>query len=336
MGYIFSVGSGVADSVFGKCEAPIRAILDSRGEAFEKKSMLGEFFRMERSENGLDAFTSMTAMNGFEPTGENGAYPADSMEEGYKKIFTYETWKDSFSISAEAIADGKVMDLRSKPTGFIKGWHRTREIFGASIYGGWINGQSSITYGGKKFDITGADGLPLFHKAHKPKVKGAAQSNLFSDAFSVEALDRAEAAMQQIKGDNGEILTVSPTTIAIPNLPDLKRKVFAAIGADKDPNSAGNGFNFQFGRWKVKIWSVLNDFVGKGVEPWILMDDDYNEECDCAKWIDREQLSVRSRLNDDNDANVWQGRGRFGAGFVDWRFACCGGMAGGVELSSVI
>lgn len=336
MGYIFSVGSGVADSVFGKCEAPIRAILDSRGEAFEKKSMLGEFFSMERSENGLDAFTSMTAMNGFEPTGENGAYPADSMEEGYRKILTYETWKDSFAISAEAIADGKVMDLKSKPIGFIKGWHRTREVFGASIYGGAINGQSSIAYGGKKFDISCADGLPLFHKAHKPKVKGAAQSNLFSDAFSVEALDRAEAAMQQFKGDNGEILTVSPTSIVIPNLPDLKRKVFAAIGADKDPNSAGNGFNFQFGRWKVKIWSYLNQFVGKGVEPWMLMDDDYNEECDCAKWIDREPLSVRSRLNDDNDANVWQGRGRFGAGFVDWRFICCGGMAGGVELSSVI
>ena len=336
MGYIFSVGSGVADSVFGICEAPIRSVLDSRGEAYEKKSMLGDFFAMEKSENAMDAFTGMTGMNGFEPTGENGAYPTDSMEEGYKKIFVYETWKDSFAISAEAVADGKIMDLKSKPTGFIKGWYRTRENFGAAIYGGAINGKGQITFGAKKFDITGADGLPLFHKAHKPKVSGSAQANLFSDAFSVEALDRAEAAMQQFKGDNGELLTIAPTTIAIPNIPSLKRKVFAAIGADKDPNSAGNGFNFQFGRWNVKIWSYLNQFVAPGVEPWMLLDEDYNAECDGAKWIDREELSIKSIINNDNDANVWQGRGRFGAGFVDWRFACCGGMAGGVELASVI
>jgi len=336
MGYIFSVGSGVADSIFGICEAPIRSILDSRGEAYEKKSMLGEFFSMETSDNAMDAFTGMTGMNGFLPVGENGEYPADYMEEGYQKIFVYETFKDSFAISAEAMADGKALDLKQKPTGFIKGWHRTRETFGAALYGGAINGQSSITFGGKKFGILGADGLPLFHKAHKPKVKGATQANLFSDAFSVEALDRAEAAMQQFKGDNGELLDIAPTTIAIPNIPSLKRKVFAAIGADKDPITANNGFNFQFGRWKVKIWGYLNQFVAKGVEPWMLLDDDYIESADGPKWIDREQLSIHSRINEDNDANVWQGRGRFGAGFVDWRFACCGGMAGGAELASVI
>jgi len=78
------------------------------------------------------------------------------------------------------------------------------------------------------------------------------------------------------------------------------------------------------------------EMAAKGVEPWMLLDDDYIESADGPKWIDREQLSIHSRINEDNDANVWQGRGRFGAGFVDWRFACCGGMAGGAELASVI
>ncbi len=336
MGNIFSFESHVADPVFGVCEAPIRSVLESRGEALEKKSMLGEFFSMETTENAMDAYISMTGMNGFEPVGENGAYPADFMEEGYRKIFVYETWKDSFAISKEAVDDGKIMDLKQKPTGFIKGWYRARENFGAAIYGGAINGQGAITFGRKKFDVLGADGLPLFHKAHKPKAKGATQANLFSDAFSVEALDMAEAAMQQFKGDNGELLDVAPTTIAIPNIPALKRKVFAAIGADKDPLTANNGFNFQFGRWRVKIWGYLNQFIAKGVEPWMLLDDDYIEAADGPKWIDREKLSIRSNLNDDNDANVWRGRCRFGAGFVDWRFACCGGIAAGAALADVI
>jgi hypothetical protein len=43
-------------------------------------------------------------------------------------------------------------------------------------------------------------------------------------------------------------LGLVPDTIIIPNDAMLKKEVFAAIGADKDPNTANNGFNFQFGR----------------------------------------------------------------------------------------
>ena len=335
MNIIFSEGSGLNDSVFGKCQAPIRMFLEQRGEAFEKKSMLPEFFCMGKSENYSDMLTGMTAMNGFDPVGENGEYPADSMQEGYRKLLVYTTWKDSFAISQEMVEDGKLMDMKKKPAAFINAYYRTRETFGAALFGGAMARKKSVTFRGETFDITCADGMPLFDTAHKPKVKGAVQSNLFSNGFSVDALDRAEAAMHQFRGDNNEVLDVTPVTIAIANSPELKRKVFAAIGADQDPDTANNGFNFQFGRWNVKVWNYLNQFLTGSNEPWMLMDDEYNQEMGGAVWNDRLALSVKSIINPTNDANVWQGRARFNATFNDFRFACLGGVEGGTDLTKM-
>ena len=103
----FSEGSGLNDSVYGKCQAPIRMFLEQRGEQFEQQSVLKNLFLMGTSENYGDLLTTMTAMSGFEPVGENGAYPADGMQEGYSKLIVYDTWKDSFAISAEMIEDAK-------------------------------------------------------------------------------------------------------------------------------------------------------------------------------------------------------------------------------------
>ena len=334
MGIIFSEGSGLNDSVFGKCQAPIRMFLVKRNEGFEKQSMLPEFFGMETTDNYADMLTGMTAMDGFDPVGENGEYPSDSMQEGYKKLLEQETWKDSFSISQEMVEDGRLLDMKKKPAAFIAAYHRTRENFGAAIFGGAMSGKTKIVFRNRTFDLTGADGVALFHTAHKPKVSGKTQSNMFSNPFSVDALDRAEAAMHQFRGDNNEILGVSPCTIAIANSPELKRAVFAAIGADLDPDTANNGFNFQHGRWTVKIWNYLNQYLAEGAQPWMLLDDDYNKEYGGAVWYDRLPLTVRSEIA-DNDANVWKGRARFNAGFNDFRFACLGGMAGGTDLTTL-
>ncbi len=332
MPIIFSEGSGLNDSIYGACQAPIRQFIEKRGEAHETGSVLKHIFTMGTSENFGDMLSSMTAMDGFQPTGENGAYPTDGMQVGYEKFLKYKTWKDSFSISQEMIEDAKLMDLKKKPAAFMTGYERTREMFGAALYVGAINGKTTIKFRGDTFDATSADGMPMFSTKHKPKVKGDVQSNLFADEFSVEALDYAESAMQNFRGDNDEILQVAPDIIMIPNEPDLKRKVFAAVGADKDPNTANNGFNYQFGRWTIIVWSYLNQFLAKGARPWILMDSKYNEQYGGAVWNDRVKLAVKSYIDNGTDANVWNGRSRFNAAFNDFRFASCGGIEGGTQL----
>ena len=333
MKIIFSEGSGLNDSIYGKCQAPIRMFLEQRGEQFERQSVLKDLFLMGKSENYGDLMTSMTAMSGFEPVGENGAYPLDGMQEGHQKLLVYDTWKDSFAISAEMMEDSKVMDMKKQPAAFITSYNRTREMFGAALYGGAISGKATATFKGRNFDINSADGVTLFNTKHPGKVSKKEQSNKFSDAFSVDALGKMEAAMHLFRGDNDEILDVAPDTILIPEVGSLKKEVFAAIGADKEPTTSNNAFNYQYGRWNVIVWSYLNQFVTtSGTVPWVLMDSKYNQAYGGAVWNDRVKLAVRSTVDENTDANVWRGRSRFNATFNDWRFAAVGGISGGTTL----
>lgn len=330
----FIEGSGLNDSIFGKSQAPIRMFLEKKAESFEAASLVSELFNVTDSKNWGEKMTSMTAMNGFQPVGENGKHPISGMQEGFNKFLEHETWKNSFAISREIIDDGKLMNLKGRPQAFITSYYRTREMFAAALYGAAISGKKTFSFGGKTFDAVGADKLEMFHKAHPSVVEGVnlKQSNQFKDEFSVDALGAMESVMQDFRGDKEEVLAVAPDTILIPNDYKLKKDVFAAIGADKDPATANNGFNYQFGRWNVIIWQYLNQFITPKTKPWVLMDSKYNKENEGAVWLDRVKLEVTSDIDKDTNANVWRGYARFIAGFNDWRAFAIGGVTGGSAL----
>ena len=328
---IFSQSSGLNDSIFGKSQAPIRLFLEKRGEAYENESMLKNLFQMNKSTHFGEKYTALTAMDGFAPVGENGAYPEDMMQEGFSKLLENETWKDSFAISREMVEDGVLLDMKRRPSAFVSGYYRTRERFGACVMGNAIQGNSSATFGGKTFDCTAADGKALFATNHGAKVKGAAQSNCFADAFSAAALGKAEIAMQSFRGDNGEMLDIAPDTIVIPNLYALKDAVFAAVGSNLEPTTGNNKYNYHVGCWNIQIWPYLNEFITSGTSPWLLLDSRYNKDVGSLVWQDRTELEVRSEIA-ENDANVWKGFARFAAGFNDWRGVCVGGVTGGSSL----
>ncbi len=331
MSMTFTEGSGLNDSVFGKSQAPIRMFLEKRGEAYERDSVARKLFQMGKSSHYAEKLTALTAMDGFAPVGENGEYPSDSMREGYSKELVHMTWKDKFAVSREILDDANTLELRRRPAQFIAGYYRTREKFGAALYGGAIRGESSISFAGQNFDVLGADGQPLFSKTHPALIFGSAQSNVYADAFSAEALGALETVMQNFRGDKGEILDVTPDTIVIPNQYALKSAVYAAVGSDRVPGSDYNDANFTYGRFKVIVWPYLNQYITAGTAPWILMDSRYNQEYGGAVWLDRVELEVRSELA-SNDANEWKGYARFTAGFNDWRFAVVGGVEGGSTL----
>lgn len=328
----FGFASNVAPSVFGISQAPIRSVIEHRAEEFEKTSVLPLLFNTDKTNKPMEKLTSLTDMDEFDPVGENGAYPVTGFEEGYSKIVEQMTWKNSFSVTREAIEDSVLLDLKKQPAAFTVAYYRTRERFGAAFYGNAIKLAASFVLSGKTFNCQTADAKNLFAIDHPSKVSGAVQPNYFADAFSVDALAAMETAMQNFRGDNDNVMAVAPNTILIPNDYKLKKAVFATIGADKDPTTANNGFNYQFGRWNVIVWSELNRYITAGTSPWILLDSSYNEEYDGALWLDRIPLDVRSTLDEGTDANVWRGRARFNAAFHDWRFAAVGGVAGGGTL----
>lgn len=333
MSITFSELGGLNDPIFGKHIDPITMMMEKRAEEQEQKSLLPYLFAMENSDKYSETLGDMTNMDEWMPVVEGGAVPVTGMHVGFTKNITHVTFMQSFGVTRQAIKDGKILNLKGRPAQFVAGYYRGRETIGSGLFGAALKQDSFFEYNGHKFSATCADGLPLFHKEHPSadkKVK-TKQCNCFSDPFSIEALDAVETEMQNFCGHNNDLLTIQPTTIVIPNSATMKRKVFAAIGADQDPNGSGNGFNYQYGRWRVIVNNKLNWLLKLGLEPWFLMDEDYNKDAYGAVWFDREELDITTNI-EPNRVLKWNGYARYGLGFNDWRAFAAGGMPQGIKL----
>lgn len=331
-----SIGSGLNGTIYGDCQVPLKAFLESRGEAFQRESLLPYLYRMEKSRHWAERYSSETAMGDFEPVGEGGDYPKTGFEDGYFRDIVNMTFKQSFSVTQELVEDCLLGTMKQRANKLVTAYGRTREKFGRILYAGGLYG-TTVSYKGKTFACGSADGQALFSKTHPNKVNGAKQTNLYKGTFTNTLLGKIETEMQNIKGDNGELLGVAPDTIWIPNDAALKDAVFSAVGADKEPTSGNNAFNYQFGRWNIIVdpylTAALTDLGKSNEKPFFLLDSKFIELNDGPIFQDRVPLDVKSVIDNNNDNNVWQGRARFGAGFADWRFVAVGNMSTGTDLA---
>lgn len=331
-----SIGSGLNGTIYGDCQVPLKAFLESRGEAFQRESLLPYLYRMEKSRHWAERYSSETAMGDFEPVGEGGDYPKTGFEDGYFRDIVNMTFKQSFSVTQELVEDCLLGTMKQRANKLVTAYGRTREKFGRILYAGGLCG-TTVSYKGKTFACGSADGQALFSKTHPNKVNGAKQTNLYKGTFTNTLLGKIETEMQNIKGDNGELLGVAPDTIWIPNDAALKDAVFSAVGADKEPTSGNNAFNYQFGRWNIIVdpylTAALTDLGKSSEKPFFLLDSKFIELNDGPIFQDRVPLDVKSVIDNNNDNNVWQGRARFGAGFADWRFVAVGNMSTGTDLT---
>ena len=331
---IFKETSGVTDSVFGKFQTPIRHILETQVQAFEQMSGAEKIFRQDKSSNFAESYNTMTDFGNFEAVTEGGSYPETSIQEGYNKILTPVEWKNSFKVTQTMIEDAKAMNINASGKKFIKSYGRTREMFAAALLAGAVSGKST-KFGAFDYDTTSADGVSMFNTEHKLKITGDKVSNKFTNAFSKDVFGEIETRMQNFRDEDGNLLNIAPDTIIIPNIHSLKDSVFEMVGADKDPDTNRNGFNYQFGRWNIIIWPYLNILVSdENPEPFILMDSTYNEDVGGAIMLNRIDLTVKSYIDENNDNNIFKGRARFTGGFNDWRAFAIGGVKGGTELAA--
>lgn len=323
--------NGFHDTLFGKYEGPIvSAILDTE-EAWKNKQIAPLIFRTVQSDNYGEGYVSVTAADDWEPVGENGAHPNNGFREGFKKFIENMTWKTRMAISRELADDGKITDMTQLAKRKCDSFYRTRERFFAQMLGEALQGHTSMSVKGQVFDISAADGLAMFATNHAPKVSGANQSNLYADAFSAGALFKAMTAMQNIKGDNDEILDMNPDTIIIPNIAGLKEDVLTAIASLQKPGTGDNDINTVMGKMNVIVWPYLNQFLGSLTAPWIIMDSDYMDKHDCAIHQERVAVEMDNKIGDNNEF-ITDGYARFGGGFVDWRGLMACGITGGSNL----
>lgn len=326
---IYSKASGLNDSIFGKSQEPIKMLLESMEELHESESMISKIFNVINSDNFAEKFSYETAVGDFKPTGEGGEYPKTNFQEGYSKVVEPEVWKLQWSLTQEMVEDAKVGTVvRRKAAKPMQSYYRTREKFGANLLSSGI--ATSMAFGGKSFDISGADGKALFATDHPSKTGGSAQTNLFNLEFTYENLAAAESKLRKQTDDDGNLLNINPNTIIIPDEPAIRRKVVEVLSADGKPGSADNDGNYHYGKWTVKIWGYLTDPTGMtaGKDWWMLQDEDFCDVYETLIWIDRVPLQTKSWIDDNNDNNVFNMRARYGASPNNWRgiLACIPGL----------
>jgi phage major head subunit gpT-like protein len=322
---IFTKSSGLNDSIFGKSQEPIKLMLEQQEEAFEKNSIIGHVFFEDETTNFAEKYTYETSLQDFEAVGEGGAYPRSNMQEGFSKVIEPEEWKNSFEVTQTMIEDAKMGKVKQKSNQFMQSFGRTRELFATGILNNGQNAAFTFGRNNKRFDISCADGKPVFAVDHPSKTgRGVTQSNYFGNAFSYDALCLAEEAMHYFRDDDGNILNLQPDTIIIPDRARIKKLVFDAIGAEGIPGTANNSFNFQHGRWNVIISPYLANTPGitAGTDSWYLLDSTYNEAYAGLVWLKRLELSVRSYVDENTDNNIFKGRARYGAAPNNWRAIC--------------
>lgn len=327
---IFSMASGINDSIFGNSQQPIKMMLEQQEEAFQKMSIIDKVFFKDKTKDFANKYTIETSLGNFVPVGENGAYPESTFQEGYSKVIEPETWKLQFAVTQEMVEDGKMGKIKSRASAFMLSYNRTKELFATGIIN--AGNAASMTFGGKNFNVTGADSKAMFAVDH-PSITGgtAVQSNLYNGVFSYDNLSYAEEKMHYFKDDDGNILTCSPDTIVIPDKAAIKKLVFEAIGAEGIPGTANNSYSYQFGRWNVVISPYLTDYSGtSGGNTWYLLDSAFNDAYQSLIWLDRIPLTTKSYVDENTDANVFAGRARYSAGINNWRTILCSapGLAG--------
>ena len=319
--------------------------MENEKEAFEYDSLIDKVYIVKPMDGFREEYRSYTAMDGFKPTEDMEVAGLSDFEESYNKEFRTQTWTNSFVISKQAQEDGDVSSAERKALIFIKSWGRTREKYAASMLGaalGLVTSFEGKTIDGKGYDTTNGaiDGTKqqYFHNAHKSLSlrDGSApfeQSNKFYSTLDftgadpeieikvLDILGQVQSIMSKYKDDKGNIVPVRAGRIVMSEDFRLKDVLIRGLKSKYGNQMSGNGVNLKYGEFEVFTSPYLSDVTGfaDSDHSLLLISPERNREGLGARWSERMPLTIDSYIDKPTQANVWRGRGRFGAGFADWR-----------------
>ena len=326
---IISEKSGLFGQLYGDLQAPLASFIERQAGLTKADCLALKIFAERTSNSFAEAYGGMNGSDLMKPLGGSALSPLNGFSMRDPKTLVNETWKShvlsSREIGDDAHGDMKVVLKRSGVSKLTDSYYDTINAFLFGLLCAAIENKGKYTQGDKAFDTLCYDGQNVFSASHK---KGC---NVFSDAFSKEALGELSAVQQNFKDDNDHAMQMNSDTIIIPNTYAAKNKVFEIIGAEKDPGTANNGFNYMFGQWNVITAPLLNHLADGDSFPYIIMDSTFNEKNDGNVFQNRQDLTVTSK-EADGDNNKWDAYARFTGGFVDYRQMVLGGVSWGKAL----
>ena len=325
--FIYSAMSGKNDPMFGKFEHPIKALIENESNICEKrKTILDALFNVEKSNRYAETIMGESDFSTFMSKQEGQGAENDNVEPTFKKTIEHIEFAKEFAITRKMADDAKFgigADMKNKPRKFVRAYYNTRVKIASQAL---IHGTSkSMVFNRATVDLTCADDLSLFNKAHPyhtEKMKGKTQSNYFygevtgSASVLEEALGTVANKVRNFKDENGEVMEYVADVVVVPcNRPKLENMMKKVIGSERTVGSDYNDINTQYGNWTLVVldgWETTDD-------RFMVMSNEANKNLLGNMFYNRVPLDITSDVDKHTRNYFWNGYCRFGVGFNTWK-----------------
>lgn len=331
MAIVISKNSALNDDFWKPIGQVVNAVMaDADAEKSDYDAIVKDLAIEKKSDKYGEKQTGLTTLSSFSVKDEGDKAELDDMQETFPKLIVHSTFSKSVAITKEMADDAQFEDIKAVAKNLVLAAKRTRAELATRAL---VTEGSAFTMGGKSLDKTTGDGLSLFSTAHLAKKSGVGtQSNVFTNAFSADALFALANVLRNFKSDSGEVTGFTANKLIIPgNCPALEKAAKTLISSDLQPGTNNNDINIQKGVWTLVVDPLWQ--AAPNTAPYIIMSDEANKAYNGTVFYDRTALDIQNDVDIDSRNLKYNGFMRISCGFNNWRHVLLGGASSGTEYS---
>lgn len=270
-------------------------------------SQLSQLYRSIPSNSAWEEFFNIGSVGDIPAF--NGKLEYLTQAPGYLTRIESKTYAAGRIFERELIEDKKYGVMSDQVASLTRSAQRTKEKLG-------IEASFAYAFSTAHLFQYSEEGVALCSDAHTTK-SGASTSTGFDNcgtsAFNKTSLAATKLAMRRFRDDIGERIDLNPDTIIFPSsIADTVREV---VGSDKDPDTANNTINVQYGKWKLIEIPRLDDYDPNN---WFVVDS--REMKRHLLMIDRVPKETNTTIDFETFAAKWSIRFRVAFGWKEWRW----------------
>lgn len=329
MAVVFSKASGLANDYWNEWADLIQMKMkDADNEKNNDDELVKAIANVKSSKKFGEKIAGLSTFSNFEIADEGTNAELDDFRETEPKLITHYEFKKAFRVTKTMIEDGSIDWEAEKGAAYVRAYKRTRAAF---LTAALTSGKTTFDFGKKKgIDCATADGKALFAQDHSGNTGVTAQSNIFTNAFGNDdkVLNQlANVGFNFMNASGNRMGYVFDTLIVPANCPHLIEMGKKIANSDQQVGSNYNDVNINKGMWKLVVdhhWQAA-----KNTEPYIIMSSQANKDLMGTMFFDRTPLDTYQNVDTLSQDLITSARGRFSAGFGDWRHVIMGGAAAG-------
>lgn len=316
--YTTNVGfSADVNAAIGKFDKPIKIIIEEESNLCRSQGQYDRLiYNVANSDRFAEAYFLENELGILSAVDEGGEGAELSSKEVAKHFVEHTEFKGDCVINKTLVEDSNRNEIAKRVRKLIRSYWLTRYEFAQQAL--YKATASSMTFAGKNFDLTTADGKPLFSKDHTyGEGEGAGvQSNIYYyaneravDSDMIAELMSAMAVIgRQMRSENGTPLGYTFNKIYIPgNRWALENAVRRAIGTQYRPGSSDNDVNIIAGGWQLVVLPLWES----DTDCFIIQSDESNRYNGGSMFYDRTPFQItRNDQFDRNDNILLHGRAR--------------------------